>query len=321
MANRLTDRPETFGQVQKPLRLPVLYGFLAAAVVVIGLELVFLPNLASNPGFLALIIFTSLVSFGSIGLTLSGLRSRLPRPVPQLTSLLLWGLVGLDLLVFLVWPNFSNNSANDAAPTFVSSNPLSAATVANSSNPTVVAISPTSNNNDADMSKSSGITMVKPVTANLPPAPNMDKKRPAPDFDNEVWLNSSKLSLAALKGKVVLVEFWTFGCVNCQNVQPALKSYYENYASKGLEIVGFHAPEFDYEKKLENVQTAVKERGLKYPVALDNDFKTWNKYGVRAWPTMYLLDKQGQIRYSHIGEGEYGPIEAAIVKLLNEEAQ
>jgi peroxiredoxin len=101
-------------------------------------------------------------------------------------------------------------------------------------------------------------------------------------------------------------------------VQPALKNWYQNYHSQGLEIVAIHSPEFDYEKKLENVQQAVKEQGLKYPVALDNDFKTWNKYRVRAWPSLFLVDKQGQIRYSHVGEGNYELTEAAIKALLDE---
>jgi thiol-disulfide isomerase/thioredoxin len=148
--------------------------------------------------------------------------------------------------------------------------------------------------------------------------PRLDKRQPAPDFDNEVWINTEKLKLADLRGKVVLVEFWTFGCYNCRNVQPALKNWYQNYHSQGLEIVAIHSPEFDYEKKLENVQQAVKEQGLKYPVALDNDFKTWNKYRVRAWPSLFLVDKQGQIRYSHVGEGNYELTEAAIKALLDE---
>ncbi len=147
---------------------------------------------------------------------------------------------------------------------------------------------------------------------------NLPKKGRAPEWDNATWINSTPLSLAQLQGKVVLVEFWTFGCINCQNVQPALKEWHNDYSDKGLVIVGMHAPEFDYEKKLENVQQAVKERGIKYAVAIDNDFKTWNKFAVRAWPTMYLVDKQGYIRYSQIGEGAYDKSRAAIEGLLAE---
>jgi len=117
------------------------------------------------------------------------------------------------------------------------------------------------------------------ITSNLP------KKGKAPEWDNATWINSPALTLPQLQNKVVLVEFWTFDCYNCQNVQPSLKSLYSDYKDKGFEIVAMHDPEFDHEKKLENVQQAVKDKGLKYPVAIDNDFKTWNKYGVRAWPT------------------------------------
>lgn len=147
---------------------------------------------------------------------------------------------------------------------------------------------------------------------------SLPKKGRAPEWNNTTWINSEPLTLPQLQGKVVLVEFWTFDCINCQNVQPSLKSWYNDYNDKGLVIVGMHDPEFDYERKLENVQQAVKDKGLKYPVAIDNDFATWNKYGVRAWPTLYLLDKQGYIRYSHIGEGAYDTTRSAIESLLKE---
>ncbi len=147
---------------------------------------------------------------------------------------------------------------------------------------------------------------------------NLPKKGPAPQWNNATWINSEPLTLNQLQGKVILVEFWTFGCYNCQNVIPNLKSWYDDYATRGLEIIGFHTPEFDYEKKLENVQQAVKQRQLKYPVALDNDFNTWNKFGVRAWPSLFLVDKQGFIRYSHIGEGGYDQTRSAIEGLLKE---
>lgn len=304
----LSTKVKTVEQPARPVRLPVLYGFLAAAVVAIGVELLVFPNLASSPGFLALIIFTTLFSFGSLGLSLSGVRARLPRWAKWSVTAALWSLVALDLTIFLALPFLTTTTSNEPAPTFVSSKPANAASATSVSG------------GETNMAKPAQamVQMVQPVSANLPSPPNLDKKQPAPDFDNQTWINSEKLDLAALKGKVVLVEFWTFGCVNCQNVQPSLKRYYEGYNSKGLEIVAFHAPEFDYEKKLENVQTAVKERGLKYPIAIDNDFKTWGKYGVRAWPTLFLVDKQGQIRYTHIGEGNYELTEAAIVALLNE---
>ncbi len=150
------------------------------------------------------------------------------------------------------------------------------------------------------------------------PAVNLPNRGAAPDFDNQSWINSTPLRLADLRGKVTLVEFWTFGCYNCQNVIPSLKSWYTDFSDKGLVIVGFHAPEFDHEKKLENVQEAVKKADIKYPVAQDNDFATWNKFRVRAWPTLFLVDKQGNIRYNHIGEGAYDETRAAIQALLAE---
>ncbi len=149
-------------------------------------------------------------------------------------------------------------------------------------------------------------------------ASDLPKKGRAPGWENTTWINSPALTLTQLQGKVVLVEFWTFDCYNCQNVMPALKSWYKDYNQLGLEIIGFHSPEFDHEKKLENVQQAVKQRDITYPVALDNDFKTWNKFGVRAWPSLYLVDKQGFIRYSQVGEGAYDRTRGAIESLLKE---
>ena len=163
-------------------------------------------------------------------------------------------------------------------------------------------------------------TTAAPVTTVAPtkPAVNLPVKGTAPDFSNTVWINSEPLTLAALRGKVVMMEFWTFGCINCQNVTPSLRDLYADYADKGFTIVGMHDPEFDYEKKIENVQEAVKKMGIKYPVAQDNDFVTWGKYNIRAWPTMVLVDKRGNIRYEHIGEGAYDETRAAVQALLAE---
>jgi len=144
------------------------------------------------------------------------------------------------------------------------------------------------------------------------------QKGAAPEFENQTWINSSPLRLAELRGKVVLVDFWTFGCINCQHVIPGLRDWHSEFSDKGLVIVGMHAPEFDYEKQLENVRAAVKQYDIKYAVAQDNDFKTWNKYQVRAWPTLVLIDKQGNIRYNYVGEGNYDGTHAAIQALLAE---
>jgi len=141
---------------------------------------------------------------------------------------------------------------------------------------------------------------------------------PAPEITGQNWLNSAPLGLAELKGKVVLLEFWTFGCYNCRNVEPYVKAWHQKYADKGLVVIGVHAPEFSYERVLANVQRYVREHAIQYPVAIDNDFNTWNRYNNRYWPAMYLIDKQGIIRYLRIGEGSYKQTEQQIRALLEE---
>lgn len=142
----------------------------------------------------------------------------------------------------------------------------------------------------------------------------------APDIKAEQWINSPELSLEALRGKVVLVEFWTFACWNCQNVEPHVKKWHGEFAEKGLTIVGVHTPELDREKQIENVRAYVKENGISYPVAIDNDYKVWRRFKNRYWPAFYLIDKQGRIRYTHFGEGSYTQTRAWIEKLLTEPA-
>ena len=139
---------------------------------------------------------------------------------------------------------------------------------------------------------------------------------PAPEISGQSWLNSEPLRLAELKDKVVLVEFWTFGCYNCRNVEPYLKEWHQKYADKGLVVIGVHAPEFNYERVLANLQRYVREHAISYPVAVDNDFVTWKRYGNRYWPAMYLIDKRGVIRYLRIGEGGYQQTEQQIRALL-----
>jgi thiol-disulfide isomerase/thioredoxin len=141
---------------------------------------------------------------------------------------------------------------------------------------------------------------------------------PAPEISGQSWLNSGPLALAELKGKVVLVEFWTFGCYNCRNVEPYVKAWHQKYADKGLVVIGVHAPEFSYERVVANVQRYVREHGIQYPVAIDNDFNTWKRYNNRYWPVMYLIDKRGIIRYLRVGEGGYQQTEQQIRALLEE---
>lgn len=143
----------------------------------------------------------------------------------------------------------------------------------------------------------------------------------APELSSDTWLNTEEpLRLAGLRGQVVLVEMWTFGCINCQRVIPHLKAWHEAYAGQGLVVIGNHFPEFDFERDLEALHQAVGSRGITYPVAQDNDGETWQAYRNRYWPTIYLVDKQGRLRYVHIGEGAYAETEAAIQALLQEPA-
>ena len=141
---------------------------------------------------------------------------------------------------------------------------------------------------------------------------------PAPEITGQTWINAAPMHLADLKGKVVLVEFWTFGCSNCRNVEPHVKGWHEQYAEQGLVVIGVHTPETDFERYSKNVEHYVREQQISYAVVTDNDFATWNRYGNRAWPTVYLIDKQGFIRYTHIGEGSYVQTEQQIQTLLTE---
>jgi cytochrome c biogenesis protein CcdA/thiol-disulfide isomerase/thioredoxin len=142
----------------------------------------------------------------------------------------------------------------------------------------------------------------------------------APEFTglNDEWINSEPLKLDELKGDVVLVDFWTYSCINCIRNNPYLISWHEKYKDKGLNVIGIHAPEFAFERNIENVKKAVNDQGIPYPVALDNDFSTWAAFKNRSWPALYLIDAEGNVRRIHEGEGEYDKTEAAIRLLLEE---
>ena len=140
----------------------------------------------------------------------------------------------------------------------------------------------------------------------------------APELANGSWINSEPLTLKDLRGRVVLIEFWTFGCYNCRNALPFVKGWHDRYREKGLTVIGVHSPEFEEERKVENLRRAVSSLGITYPVVADNDYQTWNAYHVEAWPTTFLLDKQGRIRWMYVGEGNYDEAERVIQKLLAE---
>jgi thiol-disulfide isomerase/thioredoxin len=134
------------------------------------------------------------------------------------------------------------------------------------------------------------------------------------------YINTKPISLDDLKDKVVLVDFWTYSCINCIRTIPHLNEWYDKYSDKGLVIVGIHTPEFDFEKDSNNVKSAVQKFGIKYPVLQDNDKETWDEYDNRYWPRKYLVDDEGYIRYDHIGEGAYNETEKVIQTLLSERA-
>jgi cytochrome c biogenesis protein CcdA/thiol-disulfide isomerase/thioredoxin len=132
------------------------------------------------------------------------------------------------------------------------------------------------------------------------------------------WLNSPELTAASLRGKVVLIEFWTYSCYNCKNVLPYVRAWHEKYKDQGLVVIGVHAPEFAYEKNLNNLKTAVAEQNVPYPIAIDNNFAVWRAFNNQYWPAMYFVDAKGQIRYHHFGEGAYDKGEKVIQQLLQE---
>ncbi|MFZ5424572.1 MAG: cytochrome c biogenesis protein DipZ [Patescibacteria group bacterium] len=148
----------------------------------------------------------------------------------------------------------------------------------------------------------------------------VEEPYPAPEIRNIAhWINSDGESLAQLKGKVVLIDFWTYSCINCIRTLPYLKAWHEKYSDDGLVIIGLHAPEFAFEQKVENVEMAVKDYEITYPVGLDNDFSTWRAYDNRYWPAKYFIDKKGNLRHYHFGEGDYKESEEVLQFLLSED--
>jgi cytochrome c biogenesis protein CcdA/thiol-disulfide isomerase/thioredoxin len=145
----------------------------------------------------------------------------------------------------------------------------------------------------------------------------LSKPYAAPEFAGiEAWLNSKPLTMQSLKGKVVLVDFWTYSCINCVRTLPYITDWDRKYRDQGLVIVGVHAPEFEFEKKLDNVKAAIAQHGIRYPVALDNKLATWVNFDNSYWPAHYLIDRDGKVVYTHFGEGEYDVTENNIRYLL-----
>ncbi|HEU4941730.1 MAG TPA: thioredoxin family protein [Gaiellaceae bacterium] len=139
----------------------------------------------------------------------------------------------------------------------------------------------------------------------------------APELQGIVeWINSEPLTLSELRGRVVLIDFWTYSCVNCLRTLPHLEAWDSSYRADGLTVVGVHAPEFAFERVPDNVRAAVRKLGVRYPVALDNDFVTWTEYANQYWPAKYLIDRTGRVRYVHYGEGKYDETERQIRRYL-----
>ena len=197
----------------------------------------------------------------------------------------------------------SQSSSQSASPAQSNS-----ATPANT--PTASTVAPAAANNAAP--------------ANTPAAPakyksSLGSRGPAAELHSDTWINSGPVSIASLRGKVVIVEFWTFECINCIHALPGLKAVYNKYHSQGLEVIGVHSPEFAAERDIANVKQAVSDMGIPWPVAIDNDFKNWNAYHNGYWPAFYIIDKTGTIRSVRVGEGNDAGLMSDVADLLKEQ--
>ena len=156
-----------------------------------------------------------------------------------------------------------------------------------------------------------------PGVSNIANAQTPATQTLAPDLAGaNQWFNSPPLTMQSLRGKVVLVEFWTRECINCVHVLPHTKALYDRYAADGLVVVGVHTPEYDEERDAHALKDAIGALDIKYPVAMDNDYRIWNAWGNRYWPAIYLIDREGHVVYRHVGEGDYDRTEERIRQLL-----
>lgn len=174
----------------------------------------------------------------------------------------------------------------------------------------------------ANLTKFEDNPLINQTLKNLNPTTTGFSSPNAPELvPSGEWFNSQPLALKELKGKVVLIDFWTYTCINCIRTLPYLKSWYAKYKDMGFVIIGVHTPEFEFEKNPDNVQKAIKDFGILYPVMQDNDYATWNAYQNRYWPAKYFIDINGKIRKTHFGEGDYDESERFIQELLKEKEE
>jgi thiol-disulfide isomerase/thioredoxin len=177
--------------------------------------------------------------------------------------------------------------------------------------------------NECSVLISNGNNIGRPGQANSPNQVKEVELNPlgtTPELTGSIGLNTEiPLQISELKRKVILIDFCTLGCINCQRVIPSVRAWYETYGGRGLVVIGDQYPEFGYEKDLSHLKDALNRLNVPFPVVQDNDGKNWEAYDIHYWPTLILIDKNGQIRYKHVGEGRYDEIENTIQILLNEE--
>lgn len=190
----------------------------------------------------------------------------------------------------------ASSQANPANPVAPQSAPQQPATVA----PTNPAPAPT-------------------ATASGPYRSKLANRGPAPEIHSDTWINSGPVSMASLRGKVVIVEFWTFDCINCKDALPGVKAVYNKYHDQGFAVIGVHSPELSVERDVNNVRQAVKDQGIVWPVPIDGDYKNWNAYKNAYWPAFYVIDKQGNIRSVRVGEGNDAGLMSDVGDLLKEQ--
>ena len=242
------------------------------------------------------------------------MRSLTPRPV----------LLALTLVLVVVAVILVQNSFKTADPGDAQASPKPATVGQTTSKPDkkVVPAEPTTATSGTETTPETSADKKEKATpekvSRRSPSKEADYPLAKEITDPTGFINTSGVSIEGSRGKVVLLDFWTYSCYNCQNTQPYLNDWQRRYADEGLLILGVHKPEFEFEKDPANVEAAVKEAGIQYPVVLDNHDGTWNAYNQLYWPTMYLIDANGFVRYKHIGEGSYAETEAKIKELLAE---